>query len=127
MVRMAFGAGKGLDKIMHELGVVLGMFDMLESIMKEQELKEISKVNVTVGELCGILPDYFEECWKVARLGGTFDKTELVIRKVPAVAKCTCGKEYEMLKNSRICPVCQKTDYEIIGGKEFEIDSIEAC
>lgn len=111
---------------MHELGIVVGIFDMLEEIMNEQKLTEISKVNITIGELSGILPDYFKECWNVARLGSAFDKTELVLSPLPAVAKCTCGEEYEMMKNSRICPACHKTDYKIISGKEFSIDSIEA-
>lgn len=112
---------------MHELSVVLSIFDLLEDIMKEQQLKKISRVDITVGELCGILPDYFEECWRAARLGSTFEETQLVINKKPALAKCVCGEVFEMQKNSRICPICKRTDYEIAGGREFDIEKIEAC
>lgn len=111
---------------MHELSVVLEIFDLLEEIMEEQDLKKISTVTVEVGELSGILPDYFKECWKVARLDGTFENTELVLEYIPAVAKCTCGNEYEMTKNSRVCPNCHKTDYEILQGREFMVKQIEA-
>ena len=111
---------------MHELGVVLKIFELIEEIMKEQELKEVSSVTVEVGELSGILPDYFKECWNVARLGGTFDKTELNLIFIPAAARCACGEEYEMTKNSRTCPRCKKTDYEVIRGREFNVLSIEA-
>ena len=112
---------------MHELGVVLEIFDLIEEIMTEQDLKKVSAVTVELGELSGILPDYFKECWNAARLGGAFEKTELKIVNISAVARCTCGKEYEMTKNSRICPHCRKTDYEIIKGREFTVLSIEAC
>lgn len=112
---------------MHELGVVLEIFDLIEEIMAEQDLKKVSAVTVEVGELSGILPDYFKECWNAARLGGTFENTELKIINIPAVVRCTCGEEYEMTKNSRVCPNCDKTDYEIMGGREFTVLSIEAC
>lgn len=112
---------------MHELGVVLEIFDLVEEIMKEQDLKKVSAITVEVGELSGILPDYFKECWDVAKIGGTFDKTELVLEFIPAAAKCKCGFEYEMQKNNRICPICHKTDYEIIHGREFMVKQIEAC
>lgn len=112
---------------MHELGVVLEIFDLIEEIMREQNLKKVSSVTVEVGELSGILPDYFKECWNAARLGGAFDKTELRLINIPAAALCACGEEYEMTANSRICPKCHKTDYEIIKGREFMVLSIEAC
>lgn len=112
---------------MHELGVVLEIFELVEEIMKEQELKAVSSVTVEVGELCGILPDYFRECWNAAGIGSCFEDTELVIEFIPAVARCKCAFEYEMMKNNRICPNCHKTDYDIIKGREFMVKQIEAC
>lgn len=112
---------------MHELSVVLEIFDLIEEIMTEQNLKKVSTVTVEVGELCGILPDYFKECWKVARIGSKLEETDLILEFIPAVAKCTCGNEYEMTKNSRICPKCRKTDYTVVHGREFMVKQIEAC
>lgn len=112
---------------MHELGVIIGIFELIEEIMKEQQLKKVSSVTVEVGELSSIMPEYFKECWHVARIGGAFEKTQLILDFVPAMARCACGTEYEMQKNSRICPVCKGTDYEIIKGREFSVKQIEAC
>lgn len=111
---------------MHELGIVMEIFDLIEEIKSEQNLKQVSCVSVDVGELSGVLPDYLKECWNVARLGSSFEQTELEVQFIPAVAKCTCGCEYEMQKNSRICPQCKKTDYEIIAGREFLVRQIKA-
>lgn len=111
---------------MHELGVVLEIFDLVEEIMREQKLKAVSSVTVTAGELCGIMPDYFKECWSAASTGGCFEKTKLIIEYIPAAGRCACGAEYELMKNSRICPVCGKSDYEIIRGREFMVKQIEA-
>ena len=54
---------------MHELSVVLEIFELVEEIMTEQDLKKVSSVSVQAGELSGILPDYFKECWNAARIG----------------------------------------------------------
>lgn len=112
---------------MHELGIVLEIFDLVSEIMSEQGLKKVSSVTIEVGELSGIMPDFFKECWKAARLGSEFEETTLNIDFVPAKVKCTCGFEYELQKNSRICPMCRKSDYSIIDGKEFMVKQIEAC
>lgn len=112
---------------MHELGVVLEIFELVEEIMKEQDLKKVSSVTVDVGELSGILPDYFKECWNAARLSSVFEETEMILNVIPAMAKCACGEEYEVNTCERICPKCKKTDYEIIGGREFMVRQIEAC
>ena len=110
---------------MHELGIVLEIFRLIKEIMEEQDLKEVSSVTVEVGEMSGVLPDYFKECWNVAR-ADEFSNTSLKLELIPVVAKCSCGCEYELLKNSRICPKCKKTDYEIIAGREFNVKEIEA-
>lgn len=111
---------------MHELGVVLEIFDLIEEIMKEQGLKKVSAVTIEVGELSGILPDYLKECWNAARLGGELEQTELEMMMIPAAAQCICGNEYEMTANNRICPKCGKTDYTVTHGREFNILSVEA-
>ena len=111
---------------MHELGITLEIFELVEEIMEEQDLKKVSSVTIEAGELCGILPDYLLECWKAVAMGSAFEDTQLILQVIPATAKCSCGTVYEMMKNSRICPNCGKTDYKIVGGKEFNIKQIEA-
>jgi len=109
---------------MHELGVVLALFDTLEQIKSEQGIDDIKKVVLDVGEMSGILPDYLKECWNAARLDSLFEKTELELNLFPAIGKCSCGEEFELMQNSRICPACHRTDYEIIDGRQFDIDKI---
>lgn len=111
---------------MHELGIVLEIIELLDEIKEEQSLNRIKSLTVEAGELCGIIPEYFSECWKVARLGSGYDSTELKLTVIPAMAKCSCGNIYELNKCSRICPLCSKTDYAIIDGKGFTLKEIEA-
>ncbi len=110
---------------MHELGIVMEILDITGEIAREQGLKKISSVTVEIGELSGIIGDYLSECWMVAR-EGIFKDAELKTERITAVARCSCSAEFEMIKNNRVCPVCKKSDYEIISGREFTIKEIEA-
>lgn len=110
---------------MHELGIVLEIFEIAQEISQEQNLNKIESITVEVGELCGIIPDYFKECWNVARLETPFENTKLELLIKPAVALCACGKEFELNKNGRVCPYCDKTDYKIISGRDFIIKQFE--
>lgn len=112
---------------MHELGIVLQIFDVVEEIAKEQNLKKVSSVTLEIGEMSGIMSDYLFECWKAARLDSFFSQTDLIIENIPAVGKCSCGEEFQMMKNNRLCPKCGKSDYTIIAGRDFLIKQIEAC
>ena len=48
---------------MHELGIVFAMIDQLEDVAKEQHLAHIQKVTVDLGEVSGIVTDFFEDAW----------------------------------------------------------------
>ena len=49
---------------MHELGIVFAMIDQLEDVAKEQHLAHIQKVTVDLGEVSGIVTDFFEDAAK---------------------------------------------------------------
>ncbi|MCC8073801.1 MAG: hydrogenase maturation nickel metallochaperone HypA [Clostridiales bacterium] len=111
---------------MHELGIVMEIFELLDEISNEQGLKSIDTVTLEIGELSGILPDYLNECWKAARLESNYENTKLEIEFVKARGKCSCGTEFELMENGRQCPNCHKSDYEITSGREFTIKQITA-
>lgn len=111
---------------MHELSVVLEIFELTDEISKEQNLTEIRSVSIEAGELCGIIPDYFRECWRAARIGSRYENTRLDLTVKPAIALCSCGREYEMTANGRVCPYCKRTDYTVKSGRQFLITQIEA-
>lgn len=50
------------ETVMHELGIVLHIAKTLEDTAKEENLSEIASVTLQVGEVSGIMTDYFTEC-----------------------------------------------------------------
>lgn len=112
---------------MHELGVVFHMIDLLEEVGRENELTSIVRVQLALGEVSGVLPDYLLDCWRWAA-----DRTELLrgaeleIVEVPAVTVCNaCGRTYGTVAHGKICPHCGSPDTVLLRGNETELVEVE--
>ena len=114
---------------MHELGIVFHMVDMLEELGEENSLSSIAQVNLKLGEVSGVLPDYLIDCWDwAASKHELLRGCKLNVEPVEAITVCNaCGKTYGTLEHGRICPHCQSDNTELLQGLEIEIESIEAC
>ncbi|MCH4207969.1 MAG: hydrogenase maturation nickel metallochaperone HypA [Solobacterium sp.] len=113
---------------MHEYGIVVYVVDTLEKLAKEQQLTEISKVTLELGEVSSALPDYLYDAWKyVHKQSEVMKNAELKIEIMPAITRCNhCGKTYSTVKYAKICPYCQSEDTELVTGNQFNIKDIEA-
>ncbi len=113
---------------MHELGIVMHIAETVLELMKEEELTEVRKIVLQVGELSAVIPRYLMECYPAAVDGTALEKTELEIEILPGNGKCrACGEVYNLLKNKRICPKCGADHFEFLSGDEFNLKEILAC
>ncbi len=112
---------------MHELGIVTHVCNVLEETAQENNLSSISSVTLEVGEVSGILQDYFTDCWEYFKVKKTLlEKCKLKIETIPAVTYCEdCHQEYETVKYGRICPHCQSENTYLLQGNECNIKEIE--
>ena len=113
---------------MHELGIVFHMVDLLEDTAREHNLTRIAKVTVDLGEVSGVLTEFFEDAWRwAADRSELLNGAELEIFQIDAVTVCNdCGKTYGTVEHGRICPHCQSPNTELLRGNEMEIREIEA-
>ena len=102
---------------MHELGVVFHIIDDLKEVAVNNEISEITKVVLELGEVSTVIDSYLTDCWKWAvKKEDLLKNSELVIEKINAVTYCEdCKAEYETVKYGKICPECgakvEKTEY----------------
>ena len=113
---------------MHELGIVMHVAKTLSEIAEENKLTKIGSVTLEVGEVSGILLDYFTDCWDYFKVKtSVIAEAEMKIETIPAITFCEdCKQEYETVKYAKICPYCHSEHTFLLQGNECNIKEIEA-
>jgi len=114
------------EGLMHELSICQSLLDIVLDTARKNDATRVSRVNVEIGELRGVVPDsltfYFEFLTKDTMAEGA----ELHIDIVPARKRCrTCGAMHLDEGDGVRCPLCQSTDAELVMGMELQIRDIE--
>ena len=99
---------------MHEMGIIL-------------HLAKIGSVTLKIGEVSGIMTDYFTECWDYfKRKHPLLEESELKLETIPAVTFCSaCERNYPTVQYGRECPYCHSGETWLIRGNECIIKEIE--
>lgn len=113
---------------MHEMGIVLHLAKTLEQTAKEQNIIKISHVTLEVGEVSGIMTDYFSDCWDYFKGRHPLLKdSTLEVVTTPAMTYCdSCKKTYPTVKYGRTCPYCGSGETWLLYGNECVIKDITA-
>ena len=113
---------------MHELGLVVEVAEIVERVAGERKIGRVGKVVLDVGEMYYIVPNIMRSVYRSAIKGTVLEGSVLEMNFIPASSKCrACGTVFNPLEADGICPGCGASDYEVTGGKEFEIRQIEAA
>lgn len=113
---------------MHEVGVLIEVVKMVESIAKRNNLTKIDTLILQIGELSSMIPRYIESCYPPAVYGSLLQDTKLIIEILPGNGLCKqCNKVFNLIENKGMCPDCKNQDWEFLSGKEFMIKEIIAC
>ena len=113
---------------MHELSTIYYVIETVEKLMVENDLKKFGSITLEVGEVSGIMTEYFVDCWNwFRRKYDVLKDAELKLEVTKAVTYCEdCQREYETVRYGRICPYCQSERTWLITGSECTIKEIEA-
>ena len=115
---------------MHELGVVFHVIKMVEEIVSENNLTEVSSVTLELGEVSTVIESYLHDVWKWAVLKRSehMKEAKLIVEKIPAITFCEyCKNTYGTVEYGKICPHCGSEHTYLLKGNEFTIKEIEAC
>lgn len=112
---------------MHELGLCDALLRMVRDIAVQEELTQVQKLTLEIGELSGVVPAYMSDCWTAVVDGTEFQATELVIETTPGVARCLdCEQEFRIDLRSMRCPFCRSEKLMPISGNDMTLKEIEA-
>jgi hydrogenase nickel incorporation protein HypA/HybF len=113
---------------MHELSIVMHVAKTIDELAEENQLAKIGSVTLQVGEVSGIVTDYFVDCWNYfKRKHPLLADSELKLETIHAVTFCEdCKQDYETVRFGRICPYCGSEHTYLLTGNECIIKEIEA-
>ncbi|WP_329376524.1 hydrogenase maturation nickel metallochaperone HypA [Streptomyces sp. NBC_01351] len=108
---------------MHEMSIAMAVVGQVEEAAPDAT-GVVSRVELQVGELAGVVPDSLAFCFELACAGTVLEGAELVTRSVPARARCAaCTGEWAVgMPPELCCPACGRaTEVELLSGRELRI------
>ena len=111
---------------MHEIKIAEDLAVIVLEAARNENLSEVTKVNVSFGQMVQIVPEIFEFAFRETVRNTIAEDCELIIEILKVKIKCSgCGGEFNIDKNNFICIECGSAEIEIIQGKELFVKSIE--
>lgn len=110
---------------MHELSIASDIIEIAEKSAREHHAACISKIEIVVGRLSGVVHDSLMFAMEEAVKGSMLEKAEVVIIDREAKARCNqCMHEFDTDSFYNTCPACGGFSFELIAGSELKISSI---
>lgn len=110
---------------MHELSIAANIVDYAEDFAREHKASVVSRIEIEVGQLSGVITESLEFAMEEAVKGSVLEKARVVLTETPGRSRCNqCRTEFDNPDWYTPCPHCQSMDSEIIGGKELLIRSV---
>ena len=111
---------------MHELGIMTGVMEAVDSSAKHAGATSVLKVSLSVGEMTEAIEDALRFAFEALSEGTLCEGAELQITMVKPKSRCLeCGAEFEHDRFHMLCSQCGGFATELIAGRELQIDSIE--
>ena len=108
---------------MHELGLCSSIVDAIERRAGD---RPVARVRVRVGRLHHVHPEAFDQSFSVAAQGTIADDAVAELVLLPVQTRCAlCAHEWEGQELPQACPACGAIDFEVTGGDELMLESIE--
>jgi len=111
---------------MHELAITQSMFDIVLKQAEQVKAKKVTKINLVIGEMTGVVSDCIQFYMDFLSKGTVAEGVVVSVNSAPATAKClSCSKTFTVKEMEWICPHCGEVSLEVTGGKELFVESIE--
>lgn len=110
---------------MHEMSIALGIVELAEREATKAGAKRISRIEVEVGELAGVLAEALQFCFTAACCDTMAAGAELVVVAVPGRGECaSCGRSAAMTEAVAVCDLCGGI-MRPSGGRDLRLLAIE--
>jgi hydrogenase nickel incorporation protein HypA/HybF len=110
---------------MHELSIAASIVDIAEDYARKEKAGVITKIEIEVGTLSGIVRESLEFAMEFAVKDTVLEKAKVEINDIPGKGECEqCHTVFEMNDLYTPCPKCNAFNPLIIQGKEMRVSSL---
>lgn len=110
----------------HELGIMTGVMESVETAAKEAGADKVLKINLSVGVMTEAIEDALRFAFEALSENTICEGADFEITMIQPRSRCLeCGIEYEHDRLHMLCPECGSFATQLLAGKELQIDSIE--
>ncbi|HTY81860.1 MAG TPA: hydrogenase maturation nickel metallochaperone HypA [Dehalococcoidales bacterium] len=111
---------------MHESAFTDSLLSLVLSKAQEAGGGKITRINVVIGEISGIVDDCVLQYFNILRENTPAESAELIFEKKSLLLKCrVCGQEFTPAGGPWECPECHEASVEILSGRDCYLQSIE--
>ncbi len=110
---------------MHELSLAREIIRVMEEHVPETDRDKVTSVIVEIGVHSNVVADSLRFSFDALNKSTTFEKTKMITVKVPVQISClNCGEESRISEMHYLCPKCQSTQFNVIGGEDIRVKEI---
>ena len=111
--------------IMHEMSIAVNIVAIAEDTARRAGAKKINAISLDLGALSGVVKDALEFCFESACKNTMAEGATLELQVIPARAVCeSCGHRFEAEQMAPLCPNCGELVFQLNGGTELKVKSI---
>jgi hydrogenase nickel incorporation protein HypA/HybF len=111
---------------MHEFSITESILSIVLEKAKEANASKVSKVNLVIGELTGIVDDCVQFYFDFLSKDTISREATLAFRKPPVELRCrNCSTVFIPQNGTWACPICRERSVEIVSGRQLYVESIE--
>ena len=111
---------------MHELSITQSILSIALEQAEVNHANRITKINITIGELLGIVDECVEFHFELFSKDTIADGASLSFDRPPTRLRCRkCNNTFSPDGLNWVCPGCRSQSIEIVSGRECHVSSIE--
>jgi hydrogenase nickel incorporation protein HypA/HybF len=112
---------------MHELGIVVHVINQIEKLAKENKVNKVVELTLEVGEVSGVVKEYFVEAFNWAIKKTEYMKEcKLNYITIQGITYCEdCKKTYSTTEFGKECPYCHSGHTYLVTGNDVVIKNFK--
>ena len=112
---------------MHEMAITQSVLNIVLDAAKQAGAEKITAIRIKMGEYSDVVPVVMKEYFAVAAKGTAAEGAVLELERLPVTMRCRGCHWQGVVDKRRIrCGECGGTDLQLLTGREFYVESIEA-